>query len=206
MKQIRTVQVGLGLIGGTVVEQIVENRARWRDEGIDIGVAAIVTTGGALASDGDGFTDEQLRAIIVRRHEGGSVADVGKELGVMRIASADFRLDQLGIARPVVMDAAAGSETAPVAEAALGAGGAVVYSNKAPLSQPLTQARSLWDAAASGRVRYETTCGAGLPVISTIRSLLATGDQVIEIVGCLSGTLGAIFSDIAAGTPFSQAI
>jgi homoserine dehydrogenase len=206
VKQIRTIQVGLGLIGGTVVEQIVENRAHWREMGLDVGVTAVVTTGGALASDGDGFTDEQLRAIVARRHEGGSVSDVGKELGVMRIASADFRLDQLGIAQPVVMDAAAGSETAPVAEAALAAGGAVVYSNKAPLSQPLTQARALWDAAASGRVRYETTCGAGLPVISTIKSLLETGDQVIEIVGCLSGTLGAIFSDIAAGTPLSQAI
>jgi homoserine dehydrogenase len=36
--------------------------------------------------------------------------------------------------------------------------------------------------------------------------LLATGDRVIEIVGCLSGTLGAIFSDIAADMPFSAAI
>jgi homoserine dehydrogenase len=206
VKQIRTVQVGLGLIGGTVVEQIVENRGRWRDKGIDVGVAAIVTTGGALVSDGDGFSDDQLRAIVARRHDGGSVADIGKELGVMRVASADFRLDQLGITHPLVMDAAAGSETAPVAEAALAAGGAVVYSNKAPLSQPLTQARTLWDGAESGWVRYETTCGAGLPVISTIKSLLATGDQVIEIVGCLSGTLGAIFSDIAAGKPLSQAI
>jgi homoserine dehydrogenase len=206
VKQIRTVQVGLGLIGGTVVQQIVENRARWRDEGVDVAVAAIVTTGGALASDGDGFSDDQLRAIVARRHEGRSVSDVGKELGITRIASADFRLDQLGIARPTVMDAAAGSETAPVAEAALASGGAVVYSNKAPLSQPLADAGLLWDAAASGRVRYETTCGAGLPVISTVKSLLGTGDRVIEIVGCLSGTLGAIFSDIAAGTPLSQAI
>ena len=85
------------------------------------------------------------------------------------------------------MDAAAGDATSSFAEAALKADGAVVYSNKAPLSRPMRDARGLWDAAAAGRVRYETTCGAGLPVISTLKSLLATGDRVIEIVGCLSG-------------------
>ena len=64
----------------------------------------------------------------------------------------------------------------------------------------------LWDSATAGSVRYETTCGAGLPVISTLRSLLATGDEVIEIVGCLSGTLGAIFSSVAQDLPMSRAI
>ncbi|MDQ2682564.1 MAG: hypothetical protein M3Y37_03450, partial [Chloroflexota bacterium] len=64
MKQIRTVQVGLGLIGGAVIEQIVDNRASWREQGIDVGVAAIVTTGGALLAEPDGFSDEQLREIV----------------------------------------------------------------------------------------------------------------------------------------------
>ena len=63
-------QVGLGLIGGTVIEQIIENRARWRDEGLDIGVAAILTTGGALLGGAEGFSDDQLRTIVARRHAG----------------------------------------------------------------------------------------------------------------------------------------
>ncbi|HEX5499987.1 MAG TPA: hypothetical protein VFX03_12205, partial [Thermomicrobiales bacterium] len=33
-----------------------------------------------------------------------------------------------------------------------------------------------------------------------------TGDEIIEIVGALSGTLGAIFSDVAAGQSFSAAV
>ena len=207
MKQIRTIQVGLGLIGGTVVEQIVQNRANWQSERqLDVGVAAVLTTTGALIAGQRGFTDDELESIIVRRREGADLPEIGAELGLTRIQSIDFDLARLGLERPIVMDAAAGSATTDLATAALAAGGAVVYSNKAPLSLPRAEAAALWNGTVTGVVRYETTCGAGLPVISTIRSLLATGDRVVEIVGCLSGTLGAIFSDIAADMPFSAAI
>jgi homoserine dehydrogenase len=207
VKQIRTIQVGLGLIGGTVVEQITQHRATWLAEQVfDVGVAAILTTRGALIAGQRGFTDDELKAIIVRRREGADLPEIGAELGLTRIQSVDFDLARLGLKRPIVMDAAAGHATANLATDALAAGGAAVYSNKAPLSQPRTEATALWNGAVTGAVRYETTCGAGLPVISTLRSLLATGDRVIEIVGCLSGTLGAIFSDIAADMPFSAAI
>jgi homoserine dehydrogenase len=65
----------------------------------------------------------------------------------------------------------------------------------------------LWAASGPrGHLRYEATCGAGLPVISTLRSLLDTGDVPIEITGALSGTLGAIFTDLGNGATFSQAV
>jgi homoserine dehydrogenase len=65
----------------------------------------------------------------------------------------------------------------------------------------------LWlETGPCGSVRYEATVGAGLPVLSTLRTLLDTGDEIIEITGTVSGTFGAIFSDLAAGSPFSQAV
>ena len=85
----------------------------------------------------------------------------------------------------------------------------MVFSNKSPFALPTGDPAgdAIWAAAgANGAVRYETTCGAGLPVISTLRSLLDTGDEVIEILGTVSGTLGAIFSDVAAGKTFSSAV
>jgi homoserine dehydrogenase len=36
--------------------------------------------------------------------------------------------------------------------------------------------------------------------------LLDTGDAIVQITGALSGTFGAIFSDVAAGKPFSAAV
>jgi homoserine dehydrogenase len=48
-------------------------------------------------------------------------------------------------------------------------------------------AAELWATAGPrGHLRYEATCGAGLPVISTLRALLDSGDEPIEIVGALS--------------------
>jgi homoserine dehydrogenase len=56
------------------------------------------------------------------------------------------------------------------------------------------------------RLMFETTVGAGLPVISTLRSLLASGDEIIEISGCMSGTLGYICSGLERDLPFSDSV
>jgi homoserine dehydrogenase len=73
------------------------------------------------------------------------------------------------------------------------------------LANPI--AAELWAAAGPrGHLRYEATCGAGLPVISTLRTLLDTGDEPVEIIGALSGTLGAIFTDLGNGSSFSAAV
>ncbi len=41
---------------------------------------------------------------------------------------------------------------------------------------------------------YETTVGAGLPVIQTLRDLRETGDDVASIEGIFSGTLAYLFN------------
>ena len=38
-------------------------------------------------------------------------------------------------------------------------------------------------------MRYEATVGAGLPIIDTFNKLVETGDRVLRIEGCVSGTL-----------------
>ncbi len=53
---------------------------------------------------------------------------------------------------------------------------------------------------------YETTVGAGLPVISTLRDLIRSGDQIFRIEGVLSGTLAYIFNNLAVGMTFSEAV
>ena len=48
--------------------------------------------------------------------------------------------------------------------------------------------------------------GAGLPVISTLRSLIETGDEVHTIEGVLSGTLSYIFNTFRTGMAFSTVV
>lgn len=54
--------------------------------------------------------------------------------------------------------------------------------------------------------RYETTVGAGLPVVRTVRDLHATGDRIQTIRGVVSGTLTFVFSRMRRGDSFSEAV
>src|SRR5436305_206725 len=60
--------------------------------------------------------------------------------------------------------------------------------------------------AGSGRLLYETTVGAALPVIGTLDALLLAGDEVSAIEAAISGTLGYVTSRSAAGAAFSVAL
>lgn len=54
--------------------------------------------------------------------------------------------------------------------------------------------------------RYETTVGAGLPIISTIDNLKSSGDEIVEISGVVSGTMTFLFNQLEHGVAFSDAI
>lgn len=103
----------------------------------------------------------------------------------------------------VVIETTASEKTDRILLAAQEKGAFVVLSNKKPLSKDYQTFKKLTD---SRRVYFETTVGAGLPVISTIKELLETGDEIMKMEGCFSGTLSFIFSLLEKGEKFSQVI
>jgi homoserine dehydrogenase len=211
MSDVVLAQIGLGLIGQTVIAQILEQRARWeRDYGIRVIYRALIdSTSGVACDDLGGYSDESLQAFLHHRQGGGKNATIPGDGGWTKRTP----MEALTLTQPfgpvIAIDTAAGSRTSELHGMNLTNGGGAVLSNKAPLALPSDDpvAALLWaEAGFRGRVRYETTCGAGLPVISTLRSMIASGDEVTNVVGALSGTLGAIFADVDAGKPFSQAV
>lgn len=46
----------------------------------------------------------------------------------------------------------------------------------------------------AGLCYYEATCGAGLPVLTTVRDLVLTGDEIVKVEAVLSGTLSYLFN------------
>lgn len=129
---------------------------------------------------------------------GGRSASAGEALAVM----ADH-----AVSRPVIVDVTS-DDTAPLLQAAVLRGFDIVLANKKPLAGTWDNYERLFaDATALGRrVRYEATVGAGLPIIDTFRKLDETGDRVLRIDGCVSGTLMFVLSEISAGRPFSAAV
>lgn len=53
---------------------------------------------------------------------------------------------------------------------------------------------------------YETTVGAGLPIIGTLRDLIQTGDKIIDIEGVFSGTLAYLFYHYDGTRAFSEIV
>lgn len=80
--------------------------------------------------------------------------------------------------------------------------------NKKANSGPLTQyarLRRLGRKLATHYL-YETTVGAGLPVIGTLREFIETGDRIISIEGVFSGTLAYGFNAYDGSVPFSRIV
>lgn len=72
-----------------------------------------------------------------------------------------------------------------------------------PNKKAFSGTAELWDkifaaAAASGaKVYHESSVGAGLPVLSTLKELIDTGDEIRKIEGVFSGTMSFLFNSFA---------
>jgi len=84
----------------------------------------------------------------------------------------------------------------------------VVTPNKKAFSGSYEYYRQLKAAARRGgsNVLYETTIGAALPIIATLRKLLDTGDRIHSIDGIFSGTLAYLFNVFDGSKPFSAIV
>jgi aspartokinase/homoserine dehydrogenase 1 len=84
----------------------------------------------------------------------------------------------------------------------------LVTANKRPLADSLSNYRRIQELRQEKGLnyRYEATFGAGLPLLSTLQDLIETGDRVLHIQGCLSGTLGFICTKLDERIPFSAAV
>jgi aspartokinase/homoserine dehydrogenase 1 len=153
----------------------------------------------------EGFSEGQIQEFLDVK------ADKRKLRGSGHVADLEQQLEQqlwLGAwDRKIFIDLTA-TESAPLLKRALQSGFHVVLANKKPLAVPYKQYRELMELAAAHnlQLRYEATVGAGLPVLDTIDKLVVAGDTVEEILGCFSGTLGYLMTELEDGVPFSTAV
>lgn len=75
----------------------------------------------------------------------------------------------------------------------------VVTPNKKAFSSDLSLWKDIFSSASNGTgsggwIFHESSCGAGLPIISTLKELVETGDEVRRIEGVFSGTMSFLFN------------
>jgi bifunctional aspartokinase / homoserine dehydrogenase 1 len=193
------VLLGFGRVGRALATLIATSGVRHR-----VRIVGLLDRSGYVF-DARGLPERRLRALAEKKDAGALLASLGgtpaSALDALRFMSSH------AVSRPVLVDVTS-DETSAVLHTAIDRGFDVVLANKRPLAGSWESYTRLLDAAArAGRaIRFEATVGAGLPVIDTHKKLAETGDQVLRVDGCVSGTLMFVLSEVSNGRPFSDAV
>ncbi|KAJ4420279.1 Homoserine dehydrogenase [Gnomoniopsis sp. IMI 355080] len=101
--------------------------------------------------------------------------------------------------KAVMVDNTSAQDVADAYPLFLRAGVSIVTPNKKAFSGSYSLWQDIFTSAATSgaKVYHESSCGAGLPVISTLNDLVDTGDQVTRIEGVFSGTMSFLFNSFA---------
>ncbi len=167
-------------------------------------VAAIDRRG--FVFDPTGLPARTIAGLIAAKEKGQPLAQAPGGRSATPAQALSF-LAEHALTDPILVDVTA-DESAPLLRQALSAGMDVVLANKRPISGPRDESSALATAAerAGRRLLTEATVGAGLPIFDTHRKLVESGDRVLKIEGCLSGTLGFVLTEVDRGRPFSAAL
>jgi aspartokinase/homoserine dehydrogenase 1 len=192
------VLLGFGRVGRALSDQI----ANAVDH--DVRIVGLLDRSGYVF-DSRGLARARLLRLARDKDAGALLATLGGERA--SAAEALSVMSNHAVSRPVMVDVTS-DETGTLLQTAISHGFDVVLANKKPLAGSLDSYDRLITvpALAGRRVRYEATVGAGLPIIDTFRKLDETGDRVMRIDGCVSGTLMFVLSEVSAGRPFSAAV
>lgn len=206
---VRLAFCGTGQIGRTLLKQVLGQHDYFKDKmRLDLKCVGLIDSSGLLVQE-QGFARERLEDILLVKERGGKLFGEGAgRLGIARLqAEAKDKLWQLPVKKAVFIDMTA-DETAPLIKDALSAGWHVALANKKPLAVKQDAFDELFEIARQNGVflRYEATVGAGLPILDTLSKLKEAGDEVKMILGCFSGTLGYLMTELEAGARFSEAV
>ncbi|KAI0767961.1 homoserine dehydrogenase-domain-containing protein [Irpex lacteus] len=105
--------------------------------------------------------------------------------------------------RAVLVDNTASQDVAELYPEFLKRGVHVVTPNKKAFSGSQELYDAILEAAKEGGARWlnESTVGAGLPVVQTLKDMVASGDKIKKIEGVFSGTMSYIFNEFSTASP-----
>jgi aspartokinase/homoserine dehydrogenase 1 len=188
--------IGPGTVGRVLLDQLASQSARLREQfKLDLRVRGVLGRQRMLLADSGaalGDWREQYK-------KSGVAADVTRFVEHLRV---DY------LPHTVLVDCTASDAIAARYADWLAAGIHVVTPNKKASSGDLNYYTRIQDARRAGASHYlyQATVGAGLPVVTTLRDLLATGDEIDSIEGIFSGTLAYLFNAYDGRASFSQIV
>jgi cystathionine gamma-synthase len=195
------VLLGAGAIGRELIEQITDCTTAKQ-----LRICGLIDRSGHVI-DANGIPAGTLAELAAHKKSGRALAAHAFGVASGPEHSVDVVTATAGLSNPILIDLTA-SETSPLLDVALGRGFDLVLANKVPLAGDQQSIDNLFvNATLNGRrILSEATVGAGLPVLDTIRKLTESGDEILAIEGCPSGTLGFLLGEVGRGVAFSDAL
>jgi len=189
------VSVGVGNVGSAVLRQLHQQRDYLLSRGFDVRVVAIANSK-RFVVDPDGVNlgrwSELLQASTDR----------------MDPRTLARRVAALELTNGALVDCTVGPAIVDAYPQFIDANLHVVTPNKWANALPWKQYAALMTLLESRKKHFlfEANVGAGLPIVSTLRDLIASGDEVVRIDGILSGTLSYLFNNFDGTAPFSALV
>lgn len=187
---------GVGQIGSTLLQQIKANYAKLiEDYNLDLRVIGIANSRRMLIDENGIDLNKwhpQLEAAT-------TATDINQFLA---------ELKALNLGNNVFVDCTASPELVGSYEKILATRTSIVAANKLGNTGPYERYTRLRQLARDQNVHflYETNAGAALPIISTLRDLINSGDRILRIEAILSGTISYIFNNFQPDKGFSAIV
>jgi len=191
-KRLALMVIGVGNIGRTLLSQLQTQRAYLLARGFDLSVIGLCNSRHFLLDPN------------------------GIDLSVWpnRLAGSRRRMDpriladelaKLSLTDAAIVDCTAADSIVNAYSDFVRANLHIITPNKRANVLPWPKYVSLMDLLRARQKHFldEANVGAGLPVMSTLRDLIASGDLIRRIEGIFSGTLGYLFSNFDGTKPFS---
>ncbi|NQZ22107.1 MAG: bifunctional aspartate kinase/homoserine dehydrogenase I [Colwellia sp.] len=186
--------VGCGVVGSELIAQIARQQPKLKEQNISLKVYGIANSKGMVFNN-EGIDLENWQAAI------------NKDPTPVNVENIKAFVRENHLINPVLVDSTSNESLAMSYVDYLEEGFNVVTPNKKANTDSWEYYQALRSAAqkTNRRFLYETTVGAGLPVIDTLQSLIKAGDELVRFEGILSGSLSYMFGKLEEGMTVSQA-
>jgi bifunctional aspartokinase / homoserine dehydrogenase 1 len=194
-KQLNLFVMGVGNVGEKFIGQIHQQR-KFLKENLKINVRVIALSNSRkMHFDEDGISLKDWQSLL----ENGVPAD--KEVFISNVKALNLR-------NSIFVDITANESVSNSYENYLKQNVAVVTCNKIACSSAYDNYKKLKNLSRQFHAPFlfETNVGAGLPIIDTVKNLIASGDKVNKIQAVLSGSLNFIFNNFDENNSFHDVV
>ncbi|WP_291967898.1 bifunctional aspartate kinase/homoserine dehydrogenase I [Maribacter sp.] len=195
IKQLNLFVMGVGNVGAKFLEQIKEQR-KFLKENLKLNIRVIgMSNSRTMLFDEKGIDLNNWSAKLAE----GEKADKVKFLELVN--SLNYR-------NSIFVDNTASEEVSKTYSEYLGNSISVVTCNKIACSSAFENYSHLKSLARTYNAPFlfETNVGAGLPIIDTLKHLIASGDKILKIQAVLSGSLNFVFNNFNDQTTFHDVV